>query len=416
MSDTKTIKYPEIPQDLGSKLDTLMSTIQSSSSDFSGHSTNLQSYIGNANGAVQNVSSVSQGGSTQMLVDTWNLSTTDGNHATGNLAGLSSYLSSAYNNMAEDVQTVKNSLPVILDLIATGGKIKSDQEDDIQQIINQFTGSMGNIGFYLQTAANLINAMNQGTPWSCATGFVPGTVYPTFSPNAFDGTYHMAGKPSGGPPINDTAALKTALTAKGWSAKKIADLMQKLADGGMSEADIDGLLQTFQDTTLSNDQIINFFKNHTADLPGIWEDYQLTQNVPNMSTVLRDMATGSPTNYVGSFYQLKWAADWMETHPNGPGISLVEDTVNGQKAADVVLNDGSVIDLKNYNWPDLQAKNLPFRNVDTVKGEITKQIARYKELYPGQTLTYYFNSEYGTVPTQIKNLLTSEGVTIAYWP
>lgn len=411
MSDTKKISYPEVPQDLGSKLDTLMSTIQSSSSDFSGHSTNLQSYIGNANGAVQNVSSVSQGGATQMLVDTWNLSTTDGNHATGNLGGISSYLSSAYNNMAEDVQTVKNSLPVILDLISTGGKIKSDQEDDIQQIINQFTGSMGNIGFYLQTAANLINTMNNGTPWSCATGFIPGMVYPTFSPDAFDGTYHMAGKGSGGSTITNTTQLEAALAAKGMSTTEIANLMQQLAKDGMSQADIDNLLQTFQNTTLSNEQIVNFFTDHSADIPKVWQDYQIAQNVPNISEVLRDMANGSSTNYSGSLHQLQWASDWIQTHPNGPNIALVEDTINGQKAADVILDNGNIIDLKNYNWSSYP----PFLIKKSV-ATFTDQIARDKALYPGQTITYCFNSAYGTVPTEIQNLLTSEGVVISYWP
>jgi hypothetical protein len=420
MSDihqTITIKYPEVPENFGAKLNALLNTLESSSRTLSGHSNNLQGYIGKANSAVQNVSSVSQGKATQALVDTWKLSTVDGNYATGNLSAIASYLRAAHNNLIDDVQTINNHMPVIQALMSTGGTVQESQAAEIQQIVNQFTSSMGNIGFYLSTAAKLINTMNNGTPWACATGFIPGSVYPTFSKNSFDNTYQMASRGSGGgTPITNTAELETALKAKGWNQAKIDALLQNLTADGMSQADLDGFIQTLQNTTLSNDQIINFLTKHPGDVSTIWKNYQLTQNVPNMSTVLRDMATGSPTNYTGSYYQLQWAADWIRAHPNGPAITLVEDTVNGQKAADVILDNGNVIDLKNYNWPDLTAKNLPFRNVATVENEINTQIARYKILYPGQTLTYYFNGAYGSVPEQIQNLLTSEGVKIAYWP
>ncbi len=190
-----SISYPDVPSDMVSKLNDLITAINTTSSHLNGSSARVQTFMGQANGAVQNVATTSNGKATEALVETWFYSLSDGNQAHTGMSGVASHLNAATTTLNENLQTLKNGMATLETLKSNGGYASAMQADDIQNQMNSLTGTLNNIGLALDGAAQLINALNSNWPMACATGFIPGSgYYPTFAPNAFNNTImHMSG-------------------------------------------------------------------------------------------------------------------------------------------------------------------------------------------------------------------------------
>lgn len=227
MTKKVKISYPEVPAKLVSNFSDLITALNTTGSNLNTSSGNIQSFMGQTNGAVQEVVNISMGKATTALSDTWNATNTDGNHAHSNLSGVAGHLSKAHGSLDQYTQAIKDGMSAVETLQANNGEVDEDQADSVRQQISDLTNALSNIGLALDGAASLIDKLNNDMPLVCATGFVPGGTYPTFSDNSFkDSTVYMSenGPPKtpGGRPITGHAA-QDSLARHGISLNEVDD-------------------------------------------------------------------------------------------------------------------------------------------------------------------------------------------------
>jgi hypothetical protein len=140
-------------------------------------------------------------------------------------------------------------------------------------------------------------------------------------------------------------------------------------------------------TGLSEQQIRDFLEKAAGqgDLSSIISLYTLVykSDRPGLDKLLRDIANGSVSDYKGSFYQLQWVA----AHNDDVKAIEVFDQ-QGKKGIDVLLQDGTHIDVKAWGKSSLSAKKLE------------KQIIRYIQDFPdvkNHTLRFVFESGEGGI-------------------
>lgn len=101
-------------------------------------------------------------------------------------------------------------------------------------------------------------------------------------------------------------------------------------------------------TPLTEKQIENFLNKARGqgdlDYITLLYTYVYKSDRPGLDQLLRDIANGSSTTYKGSLYQLEWIA----AH-NGDVKAIEVLDAQGRHGVDVVLNDGTYIDLKAYS-------------------------------------------------------------------
>jgi hypothetical protein len=205
------------------------------------------------------------------------------------------------------------------------------------------------------------------------------------------------------------------LLAQGLTEQQIRNILKKLVAGGMSRLQIQQFFDKISSIGLDNDQIAKFLKNHADDIPKIWQMYSQVSNISGIDLVLYDIANGSKTNYKGSFFQLQWLVAHKDI------VASVEAVdANNKQAADIILKDGTVIDVKSYDWKSQKSLDDLLKKIhqedDTAYNRIKRQIERYKNLHPGSHLVYYFDSTSGKIPPDLQKLFDDEGVEVKYWP
>ncbi|WP_052889094.1 hypothetical protein [Thermogemmatispora carboxidivorans] len=181
-----TVSYPEVPSDLATRLSDLITTLQTSSGQLQGFSGRMQDFINQVHKAVEYVASISEGHSTQALLETWLLSLNDSSQSHGGMGDVASHLSSPLLSLQEQVQTVQSGMSLITDLQTNSGRVPRTVASDVQKDIDDFNNALNTISIALDGAAKLIKALNDAWPRTCATGFTPGNRYPTFAPGSFD--------------------------------------------------------------------------------------------------------------------------------------------------------------------------------------------------------------------------------------
>lgn len=211
---------------------------------------------------------------------------------------------------------------------------------------------------------------------------------------------------------------------------QIRKILKQLLEAGMTGAEIQQLLQTLQKIGVTDLQIVNFLKNHTKDIPNIWKLYQQAKDIPGIDRVLRLLVGGAGPSFRGYYFALQWIA----THRNQ--IAEVEVPIDGKSGPDAILKDGTIVDLKSYDWKGAQQRDNLFRKLNaaeleksrldpnykpkhypTTLEEIQIQIERYKKNYPGHPIVYIFDSRTeGHMPDDLAQMFRDEGVIVKYWP
>lgn len=167
------------------------------------------------------------------------------------------------------------------------------------------------------------------------------------------------------------------------------------------------LLKELVAAGLTKDQIVRLLTKHAKDIASIWQLLLPLLGIPGIEQVLKDLASNSDTSYRGALHML----NWLVAHQSE--VARVEDRdADGNRAIDVFLKDGTVVDLKSYNWYAYKRPGL----LDKVIEKLKKQVERDKGLYPNRKIVFDFNSESGPVPDAIRQALENLGVTVETWP
>jgi hypothetical protein len=170
------------------------------------------------------------------------------------------------------------------------------------------------------------------------------------------------------------------------------------------------------------DSSVGWQPNRFSRLPEVLERHGassvVVQRIENLKSVdgidklVFDLGTPTEDSTIalGALFQLEYA-DFI-----GSGrISKVSDIIEGKDAADILLDDPSVVvDTKRYVWSSYN----PYILEQELRGEkgLLKQVERFKQLYPGNKIEYVFDSRHGTVPELIRNGLQEVGVIVKEFP
>ncbi len=78
----------------------------------------------------------------------------------------------------------------------------------------------------------------------------------------------------------------------------------------------------------------------------------------------------------------------------------------------VVMKNGDVINLESYDWKSVQDSE----QLDQVIGELRQKAENCKNDYPGRTVHFCFNSQYGSIPDKVKVALGALDIAVEKWP
>lgn len=78
----------------------------------------------------------------------------------------------------------------------------------------------------------------------------------------------------------------------------------------------------------------------------------------------------------------------------------------------VVMKNGDIVNLETYDW---RAYRSPVQ-LAVIARELRDKAEQCKNDYPGQKVSFCFNSEFGAVPDAVKKELEQLGVEVQTWP
>lgn len=133
---------------------------------------------------------------------------------------------------------------------------------------------------------------------------------------------------------------------------------------------------------------------------------KLSGRVIGAEQLLLDLAAGSSTT-TGAIGEMSYIEMLLS---NGFEIERVADWINGKKAADIILKDGTVIDVKFYDWGSWRWK-VP-GEVEKSAGKMVEQVALRKKQYPGADIVYVFAGAKGDVPVALRKALEKAGAKV----
>jgi len=138
----------------------------------------------------------------------------------------------------------------------------------------------------------------------------------------------------------------------------------------------------------------------------VLRQYDGISHIPGADGILKDLASGDTTT-LGAIGEINYIERLVN---DGVEIDRVGDWINGKKAGDIILKDGTIIDVKNYDW------SRSFYQTDfgqqSAINEMLRQINLRKAQYPGQAIQYTFTSPLEDVPEAIVTALQDAGVTV----
>jgi hypothetical protein len=143
--------------------------------------------------------------------------------------------------------------------------------------------------------------------------------------------------------------------------------------------------------------------------PDILRAYDNISDIPGAPNLLRDVVAGSSTTQ-GALGEIRYVNSVRDD------VARVGDVIDSKKAADVVMRDGTVVDVKSYNW-DTSFYRQPFgQQVELNK--LLRQVQLRQQQYPGQPIRYVFQDTAtgGGVPQSIVDGLRNAGVDVVQIP
>lgn len=133
---------------------------------------------------------------------------------------------------------------------------------------------------------------------------------------------------------------------------------------------------------------------------------KLEGRVKGIEQLAQDLAAGSSTTH-GAIGELTYVEMLLD---DGFEIERVADWINGKKAADIILKDGTVIDVKFYDWKSWRWQ-VP-GEVEKSSAKMVEQVALRKKQYPGADIVYVFAGGTGDVPAELRKALEKAGATV----
>ncbi|MEQ9234518.1 eCIS core domain-containing protein [Coleofasciculus sp. E2-BRE-01] len=155
----------------------------------------------------------------------------------------------------------------------------------------------------------------------------------------------------------------------------------------------------------------------------ILKKYDNISHIPGASEILKDLTAGKTTTK-GAIGEIKHIEKLLD---EGIEIAKVGDIIGGKKAADIVLKNGKIIDVKYYDWkkrwpfslkqdlakPLSPSKQKIFdRDFQTMIDEMIAQVKLRKDQYPGAPIEYAFKPPLEDVPDELVKALEKEGVQV----
>ncbi len=250
---TPTVTLPQVPPNTYELLSSVADAIDTANGNFNTHATKLGGISTEANGAVNNVTSTSQGSAATALSDTWKNTQTDVNHAHDPLTGIiaKNCMGGSPNPFRETLNQNKSSIQTgltAMENIQAYQQNRLPQPPTSQQLegwiqdVNALTNSLGNVNMALQVIILAIRNLNGGFAATCVTGFTPGVPPPTFPKNAF-ASMSSGGSGSGGGKIsmND---LESHLKSQGVDPGTAESIALNAEILGLNLDDVQALLDT----------------------------------------------------------------------------------------------------------------------------------------------------------------------------
>ncbi|MCG8351807.1 MAG: hypothetical protein MI924_28905, partial [Chloroflexales bacterium] len=152
-------------------------------------------------------------------------------------------------------------------------------------------------------------------------------------------------------------------------------------------------------------QIISKYGNKLGQ--DILITYDRVADIDGADRLMRDLlsGTGQTMNSTarGALSELGYAASLRE---RGFVIEKLADVIDGQKAGDIVIRDGPVIDVKDHNWSRLNEHII--RNQTQ---EFIEQAQRHRQRYPGRPVVFAF-TDWEHIPQSVVNTLRAHDITV----
>ena len=141
--------------------------------------------------------------------------------------------------------------------------------------------------------------------------------------------------------------------------------------------------------------------------PEVLNQFDELAHLPGADNLMRDLRAGGTTT-TGAVGAVRYFSSIQDD------VAEVGSRINGRKAADGILKEGTVVDVKNWDFK-ASFYDDPARLDDAIDGMLS-QIDLRRMQYPGQPIRYVFTSPLSEVPQTIQEALTEAGVQILGMP
>ena len=139
-------------------------------------------------------------------------------------------------------------------------------------------------------------------------------------------------------------------------------------------------------------------------------EIQRLASVQGTRRLVNALPLSSSPAMLGALAEVYYAVHLLEA---GGTVAAVADHKEGRRAADVVLEDGTIIEVKDYNWSG--AYFLKPENVQEAAQRLVRQTEWLRQHYPGRSLYVAFTDLDGA-PEQLARLLQSVGLLLTRAP
>ncbi len=78
----------------------------------------------------------------------------------------------------------------------------------------------------------------------------------------------------------------------------------------------------------------------------------------------------------------------------------------------IVMKNGDIVNLESYDWHAYRSSV----QLAVITRELRVKAEQCKNDYPGQKVSFQFNSEFGAVPAEVKQALEALNVDVQTWP
>ncbi|HMQ29201.1 MAG TPA: hypothetical protein PKD53_00675 [Chloroflexaceae bacterium] len=195
----------------------------------------------------------------------------------------------------------------------------------------------------------------------------------------------------------------------GVALSKHQDILEKLiANPKVMRAALEGgsefveLLAKYGDEAFDAAQILG------KHAPNVIKQYDEIAHLPGSDRILKDLQVGG-TITSGAVGEIRY---FRSIKDDVAEVALRSS--DGQKAADAVLKDGTIIDVKNWDFQRDFYQNPA--SLDKAIDKLLDQVDLRRAQYPGQPIKYVFTSPLDQVPASIKEALTEADVILEGMP